>query len=277
MSPTDPASLGREHWPGRLAQGRQMLEAQLRRQDWAGAQRLVDSALQRYPGTAFAPFLAGIFELARGASKQAEGRLRESLTASPRSPVIAAALSGNLVSSEGAEFAGDQLQRLADRDPGFVYARYLAARAYVDNRDPQRAEPRSGASRRQLGSPTFVSPDEPAARARPQSRRGHRVPAGTGAVPAESCVADDPSAWLEAEPGRTVEASPTLRRSALRRPDLDLAEYKLAALLASQPKGPIRLAVAQILRDLGGSTLRPDAARCTRALHASVGETDASA
>src|SRR5204863_407973 len=45
------ASVAREHWPGRLAQIRQALEMEMRQQNWAAAQRIVDSARQGYPDT----------------------------------------------------------------------------------------------------------------------------------------------------------------------------------------------------------------------------------
>src|SRR5207249_2318009 len=40
----------------------------------------------------------------------------------------------------GAAFAGERLMGLAERDRGFAFARYLAAHAFVDARDPAAAE-----------------------------------------------------------------------------------------------------------------------------------------
>ncbi len=93
-----------------------------------------------YPDTAFAAFLGGILELARGEPDAAERQLRESLVAAPRSPVILTALAKTWSRRKGASFAGDQALRVAEQDPPFAFARYLAARAYMDGHDPARAE-----------------------------------------------------------------------------------------------------------------------------------------
>src|SRR5207245_6666514 len=134
------ASVAREHWPGRLAQIRQALEIEMRQQNWAAAQRIVDSARRGYPHTAFVPFLAGIVELAQGHAGEAERYLSESLKSAPRSPVIATALAKAWSRKNGAAFAGERLMGLAERDGGFAFARYLAAHAFVDARDPAAAE-----------------------------------------------------------------------------------------------------------------------------------------
>src|SRR5262249_46948768 len=85
-------------------------------------------------------FVQGILELARGRTEEARKQLVASLAASPRSPVVLTALSKAWSREKGAVFAGDQLMRVADQDPGFAFASYLAARAYVDGREPGRAE-----------------------------------------------------------------------------------------------------------------------------------------
>ena len=66
--------------------------------------------------------------------------MRQSLAAAPRSAVIVNALAKAWSLQKGAAFAGEQLMLLAERDPGFGFARYLAARAYMDSRDPIKAE-----------------------------------------------------------------------------------------------------------------------------------------
>src|SRR6266849_4708419 len=142
------------HWPGRLAQMRQALDLQMRQQDWTAAQQVVESARRTYPDGAFAPFLAGILELARGDPEEAERYLSESLEFAPRSPVVATALAKSWSRRKGAAFAGERLMRLAERDPGFAFARSMAARAFKDARDPIRAE---GAVKRGLES----QPDSP--------------------------------------------------------------------------------------------------------------------
>src|SRR5262249_8351442 len=113
MGTADPAVLAREHWPGRLAQMRQAPRLGLRQQDWAGAEGIVDSVRRKYPGTAFAAFVQGILELARGRTEEARKQLVASLAASPRSPVVLTALSKAWSREKGAVFAGDQLMRVA--------------------------------------------------------------------------------------------------------------------------------------------------------------------
>src|SRR5262249_54262279 len=140
MNTADPAVATREHWPGRLAQIRQSLEGRLRQQDWVGAEAIVSSVRQKYPGTSFAAFVSGILELARGRNEEARTQLLASLRASPRSSVVVAALGKAWSREKGAVYAGDHLLGLAEADPGFVLARYLAARAYLDGREPGRAE-----------------------------------------------------------------------------------------------------------------------------------------
>ena len=62
-------------------------------------------------------------------------------------PLARASLSGrprgagqDLVASERRDLRRRPAQRVAERDPPFALARYLAARAYLDGRDPSRAE-----------------------------------------------------------------------------------------------------------------------------------------
>src|SRR5439155_1564593 len=140
-------------WPGRLAQIRQALEMELRQQNWTAAQRIVDSAGRAYPDTAFAPFLAGIVELAQGHAGEAERSLSESLKSAPRSPVIATALAKAWSRKNGAAFAGERLMGLAERDGGFAFARYLAAHAFVDARDPAAAAAAAAPAAFAVGSP----------------------------------------------------------------------------------------------------------------------------
>src|SRR6266850_2476074 len=133
------AVLAREHWPGRLAQMRQALEIQMRKQDWPAAERIVESARRTFPDGAFVPFLAGILELARGDAVEAEKNLSESLKCAPRSPVVATALAKTWSRKNGAAFAGEQLMRLAELD---VVEYKLAALLALQDED--------GASRKRL-------------------------------------------------------------------------------------------------------------------------------
>jgi predicted Zn-dependent protease len=252
MGTADPAALGREHWPGRLAQLRQALEAQMRRQDWTGAQSIVESARQKYPETAFAAFLTGILELARGNAREAEKQLSKSLAAAPRSPVILVALAKTWSREKGAGFAGDQLMRLADQDPQFTFARYLAARAYMDGHDPAQAEaalkrglqnePSSAVPYRHLAS-FYVELDRRADAASTCRQGLDRFP--------QDVALQKTLAQLSADLGKVADAIRVYEGVLSRRPDLDLVEYKLAALVASQEKDAASSPrSSQILEDL---------------------------
>jgi tetratricopeptide (TPR) repeat protein len=229
------AALAQEHWPGRLAQMRQALDVQLRQQDWTAARRTVESAGRSYPDSAFAAFLAGIVELAQGNTGEAERQLSASLAAAPRSPVIATALAKAWSREKGAAFAGERLMRLAERDPGFAFARLMAARAYMDARDPVQAEAA-------LRSGLQLQPDSPAPY---QQLADHyldldRAPDALGIchqglerfprdVDLQATLAR-----ISADLGRAGEAIPIYEGILSRRPDLDVVEYKLAALLADE-------------------------------------------
>ena len=229
------ASVSREHWPGRLAQIRQALEMEMRQQNWTAAQRIVDSARREYPDTAFAPFLAGIVELAQGHAAEAERYLSESLKSAPRSPVIATALAKAWSRKNGAAFAGERLMGLAERDRGFAFARYLAAHAFVDARDPAAAE---AALRRGL----VLQPDSSV----PWQHLADyylEVDRSAEAMSVLQHALDrfprDPdlqimSAQVSAQLGNSKEAIRIYEEVLSRRPDLDVVEYKLAGLLASE-------------------------------------------
>ena len=231
------AALAREHWAGRLAQMRQALEAQLRQQNWNTAERIVASAQQAYAGTAFAPFLAGVLELARGNADQAEKDFSESLAAAPRSPVVAAALAKTWSRRNGAAFAGEQLMRLTERDAGFTFASYLAARAYMDSHDPTQAEvvlrrgielqPSSPLPYRHLAD-YYLEVDRPADALATCQQGLERLPHD---IDLELMLAQ-----VSADLGRAKEAIRIYDDVLSRRPDLDVVEYKLAALVASQDK-----------------------------------------
>jgi tetratricopeptide (TPR) repeat protein len=272
----NPAALGREHWPGRLAQLRQALEVQLRRQDWTGAERIVESARQKYPRTAFAAFLTGILELARGNAHEAEKKLSESLGASPRSPVILTALAKTWSREKGAGFAGDQLMRLAERDPQFGFARYLAARAYMDGRDPAQAEaalkrgiqsqPGSAEPYRNLAS-FYVDLDR-------RADAASICEQGLGRFPQDLALRRM-LAQLSADLGKVDDAIRIYEGILSQRPDLDVVEYKLAAVVGSKERdGASPLRSRHILEDLGGD--RPSEPLLLDALgwvHASAGGT----
>jgi len=231
------AALPRERWPGRLAQMRQALELQLRQQNWTEAQRIVESARRRYPDTPFGPWLAGILELARGNADEAEKYLSEALAAAPRSPIVIVGLAKTWSRKKGAAFAGEQLMRLAERDPQLAFARYMAAQAYVDGRHPVQAE---AALRRGID----LQPDSPVPY---QHLADYYLELDRTAEALGICqqgldrFPQDLDlqmmlAQISARLGKTNEAIRIYEDILSRRPDLDLVDYKLAMLLASQDK-----------------------------------------
>jgi tetratricopeptide (TPR) repeat protein len=250
----DAIDVPRESWPGRLAQIRQALEVELRKQNWAEAQRIADSARHTYGEEGgFAPWLAGIVALAQGNVAAAEKHLHESSAAAPRSPLVLAGLAKVWSRKNGASFAGEQLMAVAEHDPGFAFARFMASRAYVDARDPDRAE---AALKRGLAL-------------QPQSPLPHRQLAhyylGLDQAPEALAVVDQ---GLQQFPGnielRLLSGDISRRVSKINdavaayesvlsdRPDLDLVAYKVADVLASQdqPSLPPRaFALLQQLRN----------------------------
>ena len=235
-----------------MAQIRQALEVDLRQQDWTDSQRIVESAGRAYPDTAFAPFLAGIVALARGDASQAEKELTAALESAPRSPVVVTALAKAWSRKDGAAFAARRLMALAERDAGFAFARYVAARAYMDARDPVEAE---GALRRGL----VVQPDSPV----PYQHLADyylEVDRTADAVSVLQQGLDrlpgDPDLQLvlartTADFGNAKDAIRVYDDLLSRRPDLDVVEYRLVALLASEESGDAaRPRLVQLLRDL---------------------------
>ena len=242
----------REAWPGRLGELREKLDAQLRQKDWTGAKRLVDAARLQYPDSVFAPYLAGILELARDDADGAERFLSEALTAAPRNPTVVAALARAWSQKKSAAFAGEKLLQLAERDRSFDLARYLSARAYVEARDPIHAE---SALKRGLE----LQPDSPV----PYQHLADyyfgldRTPEaldicaqGLGRFPGNVALGLM-LAQISASLGRIGDAARAYETVLSARPDLDIIAYRLAMLLASQDKDVAlwRRAV-QILGDL---------------------------
>jgi tetratricopeptide (TPR) repeat protein len=255
---TDLGRLGawtREHWPGRLATAREELEVQLRERKWTDAQRIVDAAARTYPGSPFVPYLAGTLELARGNAEEAAKRFAEAMAAAPRFPIVIAALGRAWAFHKGASVAGDQLMQLAERDPGLASARYMAARAYVEARDPIKAET---ALRRGLQ----LQPDSPVpyqhltdyyfgldrtAEALGTCQEGvDRFPQ---AVDLRLMLAQ-----IDASLGRSADAVRLYEDLLSRRPDLDLALYKLAVLLAAQEDPAMWKRFLEIAHELRNDT-----------------------
>jgi predicted Zn-dependent protease len=168
--------------------------------------------------------------------------------------VVTSALAKAWSREKGAAYAGDQLVRLAEADPGFAMARYLAARAYLDGREPGQAEatlqrglrgdPASIPTYRDLS--LFYLEVDRAPEAADVGRRGHaQFPQ---AVSLQTMLAE-----LQLKLGKLEEARRLLEELVARRPDLDLVEYRLAELVASEERqgGSGRRSV-ELLADLGG-------------------------
>src|SRR5689334_14516615 len=234
----DRSALGawtREYWPGRMGELRKTFDGQLRQRDWAEAQRTVDAATLQFPGSIFGPFLAGLLDLQRGDADAAEQRLTAALRMAPRSPVLVATLGRVWSHKGGAAYAAGRLMALAERDPKLSIVRYIAARAYIEAGDPLRAE---GALRRGLE----LQPDSPVPyqhltdfdfgldripEALDVAREGiSRFP---GSTDLQMMVGQ-----IQAAVGHPEQAIATYRTLLERRPDLDLARYRLAMLLATR-------------------------------------------
>ncbi len=238
----------REYWPGRMGEIRKSFEAQLQKHDWTEAQRLVDAASSEFPGSAFGPFLAGLLALHRGDLEQAGRHLSAALEIAPRSPVLVATLGRVWSAKGGAAFAAGQLMTLASRDPKLSLVRYMAARAFIEAGDPIRAE---AALRRGLE----LQPDSPV----PYQHLTDyefgvdRVPEGLEV--AREGVTRFPQATdlqmmlgqIEAALGQPRPAIQTYETLLSRRPDLDLARYRLALLLAPQSDPALRARFLQTL------------------------------
>jgi predicted Zn-dependent protease len=242
------ASLSREHWPGRMAQMRQALEIELRKQDWNAAERTVASARQAYPDGPFAPFLAGIVELGRGRPEDAEAQFFAALAAAPRSAVVVAALAKSWSRRGGAMVAADRLLELAEKDPGFAFARDIAARAYMDARDPGKAEaalrrglvlePDSAVPYEQLAD-FYVELDRPADALGIAQQGAERFP--------HDAAVQLSMGRILADSGKPEDAIRVYRDLLSGRPDLDVAAYRIAALADKDEAAPR----AAVLRDLG--------------------------
>ena len=225
----------REHWPGLLAEVRQAFDAALQKRDWLEAQHLIDASASAYPGSAFVPYLAGMLELARGNLELAESKLASALAIAPRLPATLAALGRTWSLKHGPRLAAQELLRVGTADPGFSTARYMAARAYIEARDPIHAEaalraglqlqPDSTVPYQQLTDYYFGL--DRAAEALDICRQGlERFPDNTGL---QMMLAQ-----IEAGTGQTRGAIDTYEKLTARKPDLDFAEYKLAMLLAGE-------------------------------------------
>ena len=243
----------REHWPGRLAQQREALEQQLAQRNWAEAERVVESARRAWPDTEFPPFLAGILALARddvGAEKQ----LSEALAMAPRFPTFLAALARTWARKSGASGAGERLMQLAEADAGLASARYMAARAYIEARDPVRAEAAlTRGLELQRDSPVpyqhladYYFGVDRAADALAICQRG--IEKFPEAVDLELMLAQ-----ISAAVRRPDEAIGAYDAALSGRPDLDLARYKLGVLLASgESTGNWRPKLLEVARELAG-------------------------
>ncbi len=243
----------REHWPGHLAEIRRSFEEALERRDWPEAQRLVDSAGHTYPGSPFAPFLAGMLALGREDFAQAERHLSEALAISPRLPQTVAALGRTWSLKRGPVYTAEQLLRIGTADPEFSLARYMSARAFIEAHDPLRAEaalraglqlqPQSPVPYQQLTDYYFGL--DRAAEALEVSRQGlERFPQDIGLHMM--------LAQVEEGTGQTRAAIATYEALLARKPDVDFARYKLAMLLAAEAGEEAHQRFLSVLEPLRG-------------------------
>jgi tetratricopeptide (TPR) repeat protein len=225
----------REHWPGRLAEVRQAFDAAVQKRDWVEAQRLIDSSASAYPNSVFVPYLEGVLELGRGNLELAESKFKAAMVIAPRLPATLAALGRIWSLRHGPRLTAQELARVGTEDAGFSTARYMAARAYIEARDPIHAEAA-------LRAGLQLQPDSPvpsqqltdyyfgldrAAEALDTCRQGlERFPDNTGL---QMMLAQ-----MEAGTGQTPAAIDTYEKLTAHKPDLDFAEYKLAMLLATE-------------------------------------------
>jgi predicted Zn-dependent protease len=141
--------------------------------------------------------------------------------------------------------------KLAERDPGLASARYMAARAYVESRDPIKAEEalRRGIAL-QTDSPVpyqhladYYFGLDRAAEALEIGQQGlERFPQ---ALDLRLMLAQ-----ITAALGRSADAIRFYEEILSRRPDLDLARYRLATLLSSQEGEASRRRFLQVVREL---------------------------
>jgi len=243
----------REHWPGRLAEIRQSFEGALQRRDWAEAQRMMDSAASSYPGSLFVPYLAGMLALARGDIAQAERSLTEARRIAPRMPATVAALGRTWSLKKGPIFTAEQLLQVGTADPDFSLARYMAARAFIEVRDPLRAEaalrvglqlqPNSPVPYQQLTDYDYGL--DRVAEALDASRQGvDKFPEDVGLRMM--------LAQIQEGTGQAGAAIATYTEVLARRPDLDFAEYKLATVLSAEPGDEARTRFLAVLEKLRG-------------------------
>ena len=228
-------SFRREHWAGRLGDLRDQLETALREKSWNEAEHFVQEAERLAPGTAFVPFMQGILDLSRGNGEAAEQDFSAALAEAPRSATIAGALGRAWAKQGGAAFAGDKLMQLAERDPQFAAARYLAAHAFVEAGDPLKAEgalrrgldlqPSSPVPYRHLTDYYFGLDRKPEALEICQQ--------GVDRFPGDVALRMM-KAQIESGIGRPEEAIRVYQQLSVERPDLDLVQYQLATALAAR-------------------------------------------
>ncbi|HUR41438.1 MAG TPA: tetratricopeptide repeat protein [Verrucomicrobiae bacterium] len=127
-------------WPGTLAELRSAADQRIRASDWAGAAAVAAQARTGYPGSVIGPWLDGVIAQSRGDPTAAEAAYAEALRVAPRSALVTKALAQLWAQREGAASAGAKLAQLAERDPGFAFARRHAASAYLSARRPDLAE-----------------------------------------------------------------------------------------------------------------------------------------
>jgi Flp pilus assembly protein TadD len=242
-----PSTSGRSGalWPGRLAVAVQEVLDHTRAQRFDAALAVADAARSEYPATLFGPWLAGIVELGRGDARLAEAHLRESLAISPRSTRVLTLLARTWSRQRGAAHAADQLIALVERDPGFALPWQIAAHAYVEARQPARAEaalrggfgqPSAGAVPYRELAALYLELDRPADAFRIQAEGLARHP--------DDAVLLAAQARLQQRAGNSATAIALLERAHTANPDDAAAALALAARLAQGDQAARERAVA---------------------------------
>lgn len=129
-----------QFWPGGLAAAvGNVLEA-VRVEDWQRATLAADAADAAYPAAMFGPWLHGVVAYQRQQWQDAETHLLRGLQRAPRSERVLSMLLQVWARWHGAIGAGGSMLERAQTDPGFAVAWEMAAFAFMQARQPSRAE-----------------------------------------------------------------------------------------------------------------------------------------
>lgn len=229
-----PSGPAREFWPGELATLMATVAAEMHKRDWPAARAHAQQAAAVYPDSIIVPWLLSAIYFAEGQAEAAGQELQQALRAAPRSERVVTSLAWIWARAPGVPNAGERLMTLAEADPEFALPRRLAARYYMDAREPAKAaaalrrglslQPDSPIPHRDLAE-HFLDLDQPT-EALKQIRAGL------------ARQADDRDLLLLLARLRSLQGDPVAAREALerilaRRPDDEAAAAALALLLST--------------------------------------------